>query len=122
MTEKRNVLLADDEEMVRNVAKAMLIHLGFDVILATDGQEALGLFLSRQNEISLVILDISMPGLDGFECLKHIRRNSDVPALIATGYGTAINEEALLETNAQGILPKPFTLEILAATIHNILP
>lgn len=122
MPEKRNILLADDEEMVRSVAKAMLNHLDFDVILATDGQEAPDIFLSRQNEISLVILDISMPGLDGFECLKHIRRNSDVPALIASGYGMAISEEVMLETNAQGILPKPFTLEILAETIRNILP
>jgi len=122
MVKKHLILLADDEEMVRNVAKAMLDHLNFDVIIANDGQQALELFLTYQNELSLVILDISMPGMNGYECLEQIRKSSDLPALIASGYGSAISEEEMREKGFQGVLPKPFTLDVLEGTIRSLLP
>ena len=121
MVKKHLILLADDEEMVRNVAKAMLDHLNFDVIIANDGQQALELFLTYQNELSLVILDISMPGMNGYECLEQIRKSSDLPALIASGYGSAISEEEIQENGFQGVLPKPFTLDVLEETIRSLL-
>ncbi len=121
MVKKHLILLADDEEMVRNVAKAMLDHLNFDVIIANDGRQALELFLTHQNELSLVILDISMPEMNGYECLEQIRKYSDLPALIASGYGSAISEEEIQENGFQGVLPKPFTLDVLEETIRSLL-
>ena len=121
MVKKHLILLADDEEMVRNVAKAMLNHLNFDVIIANDGRQALEMFLTHQNELSLIILDISMPGMNGYECLEQIRKHSDLPALIASGYGSAISEEEIQENGFQGVLPKPFTLDVLEETIRSLL-
>ncbi len=121
MVKKHLILLADDEEMVRNVAKAMLNHLNFDVIIANDGRQALEMFLTHQNELSLVILDISMPEMNGYECLEQIRKYSDLPALIASGYGSAISEEEIQENGFQGVLPKPFTLDVLEETIRSLL-
>jgi len=121
MVKKHLILLADDEEMVRNVTKAMLDHLNFDVIIANDGRQALEMFLTHQNELSLVILDISMPEMNGYECLEQIRKYSDLPALIASGYGSAISEEEIQENGFQGVLPKPFTLDVLEETIRSLL-
>lgn len=118
---RRQVLLADDDEMVRNVAKAMLNHLDFDVILAQDGRQALETFLTHQNELSLVILDISMPEMNGYECLEQIRKHSNLPALIASGYGSTISGDDMREKGFQGVLPKPFTLQVLEETIQSVL-
>lgn len=115
------ILLADDEQMVRDVAKAMLNHLGYTVFLAANGQEALDYFESHKDEIDLLILDIGMPVLDGYACLKKIREQSDVPVLITSGVGSSISPDEIEEISAQGVLAKPFSLDILKETIESVI-
>ena len=118
---KSLILLADDEDLVLDVAKAMIEYLGYEVITAKNGEEALQIFKEKQESIQLVILDISMPGMDGLACIGQIRQISPIPALIASGLSQTISEEFLQQHQVQGILPKPFTLDLLQQTIEHTL-
>lgn len=115
------ILLADDEAMVAEVTRAMLNQLGYVVITANDGNDALLKFDENQENIDLVILDYNMPGLDGFECLRLIREKSDIPVLISSGYGASISEAELGRMNAQGILQKPFALEDIRQKVQQLI-
>jgi CheY-like chemotaxis protein len=121
MESAKKILLADDEQLVVNVAKAMLTHLGYDVIIAQDGQEALDLFNQHKDSLSMVILDCNMPMLNGFDCLNSIRKISNIPAIIATGSSSAMTENEMMQLKAQGILPKPFSLGDMKTIIDRIL-
>ena len=79
-------------------------------------------FEENKDTIDLVILDISMPELDGFTCLRRIRQISEVPVLISSGLSQTITEDDVRHHRAQGILPKPFTLESLQQIVESILP
>ena len=117
----RAILLAEDEEMVRDVIQAMLSLLGYRVLAARNCLEAIELFLAHTNEIDLAIIDLNMPDLDGFECLKRIREIAPVPALLSTG-GGALQDEQILQThNIQGILLKPVKLDDLKKTLERAL-
>ncbi|MDX9754670.1 MAG: response regulator [bacterium] len=115
------ILLADDEELVANVAKAMLMHLGYRVITAGNGKEALDLFQQNQEDISMVILDYNMPEMDGLDCLNAIRETSTIPALISTGASSEFTPEKIQECQLQGVLMKPFTMEEIRDKINKIL-
>ncbi len=119
---QRTILFADDEAMILDVAQAMLGYLQFLVIPAANGREALQRFEENKDTIDLVILDISMPELDGFTCLRRIRQISEVPVLISSGLSQTITEDDVRHHRAQGILPKPFTLESLQQIVESILP
>ncbi len=114
---KATILIADDEFMVLDVAKAMFELMQYKVITANDGEQAFELFKSHQDEIDIVILDISMPRVDGFSCLKQIREISDTPVLISSGLSQTLTDDVLIENKAQGILPKPFSMELLENTV-----
>ncbi len=119
--DKATILIADDEFLVLDVAKAMFELMEYNVITANDGEEAFELFASHKDEIDLIILDVSMPRIDGFTCLKQIREISDTPALIASGLSQSLNNDVLIENKAQGILPKPFSMELLGNTVDKYL-
>ncbi len=118
---KKHVLLADNEESVLCVMKAMLEHLDFNVVEARSGQEALDKFQERKDDISLVILDYKMPEMDGLQCLKRIREIAEIPVIISSGFGTCITEEMIDGNQAQGILPKPFTMSDVQKAITEVL-
>ena len=81
------ILLVDDEELVRRVAVAMLAHLGYTILEAANGQEAIELFQRNLSNIVLVILDLSMPVMNGEECLRRLRSiKPDVPVLLSSGF------------------------------------
>ncbi|MCG8470766.1 MAG: response regulator [Desulfobacterales bacterium] len=85
---KGTILVADDEEPVRNISRRMLEKMGFTVVMACDGEEAVSLFEHHQKEVRCVILDMTMPGLNGMEALTKIREiEPEAPAIIASGYG-----------------------------------
>src|SRR5512140_853121 len=116
------VLLADDEEDVRGVVHAMLETLGYEVIEARDGLEAVEIFRSRAGEIDLVILDLVMPRLTGEAALGQIRRIAPaVPAILVSGYDESGRIREIVEAGFGGFLQKPFRRQDLGAEVREIL-
>lgn len=116
------VLLVDDDPGILSVGEPALCHLGFSVLTATHGVHAVQIYRERRTEISLVILDLLMPVMDGstaFTKLKEI--DPDVPVLIASGYSTYEVVSRLLEQGARGFLKKPFDLDELSEAIAKAL-
>ena len=100
------VLLADDEPDVRRVASRMLKKMGFEVMLANDGIEAVEIFGDNKDIIDMVVLDLTMPRLGGREALLRIREiTPDIPILLSSGYS-----EARLLAGSSGFIQKPYTL------------
>jgi DNA-binding response OmpR family regulator len=107
------LLVVDDEEYIRHLLQRILEEAGYRVITASNGNEAMVEILS--NEISLVLLDIIMPGMDGFQTLEHIRQKSAVPVLMVTGMGSLKMLQTSLALGADDYIKKPFrSAELLA--------
>lgn len=117
----RTVLLADDEDTVRATTAALLDRLGFSVLTARGGAEAVELFRARAKDLSAVVLDLAMPGVDGGEALARMRQIApQVPVLVASGYDQA--EAARRRADgADGFLPKPYRLADLARALAAVL-
>ena len=112
------VLLIEDEEMVRNMVKAMLTRLGYTVVEARDGVEAVEIFRQRQNEICCVLSDLTMPGMDGWETLIALRKiRADVPVILSSGY----DEESVMAGDhpelPQVFLYKPYQMTLLTQAL-----
>ena len=114
------ILLADDDDLLRNLVKEVLEEEGFLVLEAADGETALDTFWEN-SDISLVILDIMMPKIDGQAVLDEIRERSDVPVLMLTALGDSANELNCLRCGANDFVSKPFHYEILVERVKNIL-
>ncbi len=116
------ILVVDDDEAVRSVVMLMLEHQGFRVVTAADGQEALTVFAREAESISAVLLDLTMPRLDGMEVLRLLRRlRPDVRVLIMSGYG---DEEVAQRFGVQPsamFIQKPFQHRDLAARLAALL-
>jgi PAS domain S-box-containing protein len=116
------ILVVDDEETVRGVAKQMLEHLGFRVLLADNGRDGLATFECHAHEIAAVVLDLTMPHLDGEETFRELRRRSpDLKILLMSGFN---EPEAVHRFAASGpwrFLQKPFKAEQLAEMLRTIL-
>ncbi len=113
------ILLADDEDTIRNLGRRMLQRAGFEVIVAADGREAVEKFTSDKDSITLVILDLTMPHLDGEACYREMRRlQPSVKVIISSGY----NEQDIVNRFAgkglSGFVQKPYTMEELLAKIR----
>jgi two-component system, cell cycle sensor histidine kinase and response regulator CckA len=116
------VLLADDEEDVRGVVRAMLDTLGYEVIEARDGLEAVEIFRRRAAEIDLVILDLVMPRLTGEAALGQIRRISPaVPAILVSGYDESGRIREIVAAGFGGFLQKPFRRQDLGKKVRELL-
>jgi CheY-like chemotaxis protein len=116
------VLLVDDDETVRQVGKRMLERLGFEVILAADGQEAIETFRRRADQIRCVLLDLTMPRLDGEECFRELRRiRDDVRVVVTSGYNEQEVTQRFTGKGLAGFVQKPFTLSTLQETLWAIL-
>ncbi len=117
------VLLVEDEEVLREVAANMLAHLGFTVIQAKDGVEAVELFQQHQTEIRLALCDLTMPRMNGWETLAALRGlSSDIPVILASGYDeSSAMQGAGPEQSFQAFLHKPFVLAELAVAVRQAL-
>ena len=105
----KTVLVVEDEEIVRDVVAATLREYGFSVILAADGLEGVECFRKHSNEISCVLLDLTMPGLSGREVLAELHSiRPEVPVLLTSGYDESAAVSGLPSKPA-GFLQKPFT-------------
>jgi CheY-like chemotaxis protein len=119
---KARVLLVDDEEMIRTMGKRMISAAGHDVTLADSGSSALHTYRANAQEIDLVVLDLSMPEMDGAECFEKLREiNPAVRVLICTGHGKRQDTEEMLARGARGMVRKPFDLDQLSEAIDGAL-
>ncbi len=116
------VLLAEDEETLRALGTQILQRLGLEVIIAADGREAVELFRKHRKKIDLVLLDLTMPRLDGGEALAEIRKiDPSARVVIASGYSEADLAERFAGRNLTGILQKPYSLGRLRGLLSRLL-
>lgn len=116
------ILLADDEQTLRTLGTRMLERLGFDVICASDGREAVELFREHADTIRCVLLDLTMPRMDGREaCLAIHRIRPDVPVVVASGYNQQEVAGRFAESDLAGLIQKPYQFSALAETLQKAL-
>lgn len=120
MSKKEKILVVDDETRMRKLISDFLISNDFDVIEAGDGEEALDIYFKNKG-ISLVILDVMMPKLDGYETLRAIRNESKVPVILLTAKGEENDQIKGFMSGADDYIQKPFSPKILIARINAIL-
>ena len=115
------ILIADDEARIRRLVSDFLKRDGHTIVEAADGKEALNILENRRPGLDMAILDVMMPGMDGFEVLREIRRTSRVPVLMLTARGEAEDRIEGLEIGADDYLPKPFLPKELLLRVGAIL-
>lgn len=116
------ILLADDEPVVLQVTQKMLEKLGLEVVVARDGREALILFKEYKNKLSSVILDITMPHLDGTDVARVIRSElPNIPIFLSTGFSKHSINEKEIDYPIQGFLTKPYNLNTLIKSLKEYL-
>ncbi len=116
------VLVVDDEEAVRRVAVRMVEQLGFEVLQAEDGQEAVEVFHRNAESISCVLLDLTMPRMDGLEAYLAISNiREDVPVILSSGYTETEILDRFQAAAVAGFIQKPYELDKLSATIQSVL-
>ncbi len=114
------ILIADDEARMRKLVSDFLKREGFLVMEAEDGEKALEIYNSHPN-IDLVILDVMMPGLDGWTVCREIRRNSTLPIIMLTARGEEADEIFGFDLGADEYITKPFSPMILVARVQALL-
>ena len=116
--------MVEDDVEVLNTTKAMLVGLGYQVLTAPNGQNALELYEQHQQEVGLVLTDVTMPGMDGIALSQALyQRNPTLKIITLTGYPLESSREPNI-WRAQGIaewLQKPVTLEQLGQTVNRLL-
>ena len=118
--ESLKVLVVDDEARMRKLVKDFLTIKGFQVIEAGDGEEAVDIFF-EQKDIALIILDVMMPKMDGWEVCKAIRQYSQVPIIMLTARGEERDELQGFNLGVDEYISKPFSPKILVARVEAIL-
>jgi len=113
------ILVVDDESQIRRVMRAILIPEGFDVDDAKSGNEALDYL--RSGEYDLVLLDIDMPGMTGFETCRAIRALSDMPIIMLTARSAEKDKVEALDAGADDYITKPFSTPELLARVNATL-
>ena len=118
--ENLKVLVVDDEARMRKLVKDFLTIKGFSVIEAEDGENAVDIFF-KQKDIALVILDVMMPKMDGWQVCKAIRQYSQTPIIMLTARGEERDELKGFELGVDEYISKPFSPKILVARVEAIL-
>ncbi len=117
------ILLVDDEEIVRNIGKLMIEGLGYKVICAHDGPQAIELYRDSADDICCVILDLSMPKMDGDEVFHELRKiNRDVRVAMSSGCSHTELAERFSAEDMPGFIQKPYGHDKLASLLQEILP
>lgn len=118
--EKCKILVVDDESRMRKLVRDFLVKKDFEVLEAGDGEEALDIFYATK-DIALLILDVMMPKMDGWEVCREIRRDSKVPIIMLTARGDERDELLGFELGVDEYISKPFSPKILVARVEAIL-
>ena len=116
------ILLVDDEKIVTTVGKQMLEMLGFSVITAADGREALERYKERRQDISCVILDLTMPHMDGDKAFRELRRmDPELRVIISSGYDEQEVTQHFAGAGLAGFIQKPYQMATLSAKLQEVL-
>lgn len=116
------ILLVDDEAIILEVGKAMLEKLGYRVIIADGGEQAVDAVQRMDGAIGLIVLDMMMPGMDGGKTFDRIREiEPNIPVLLSSGYSINGKAKAIIERGCNGFIQKPFNLSELSKKIRRIL-
>lgn len=118
--EALKILVVDDEPRMRKLVRDFLTVKGFQVIEAEDGEQAIDIFF-EEKDIALILLDVMMPKMDGWEVLKTIRQYSQIPILMLTARGEEQDELQGFKLGADEYISKPFSPKILVARVEAIL-
>ncbi|UCD79632.1 MAG: response regulator [Desulfobacterales bacterium] len=119
---KETVLLVDDEEMIIDVGSRMLAKLGFEVLTARNGSEAVAVYRKRRDNIDLVLLDVVMPKVGGGEAFDRLREiNPDVKVILCSGYSIDGQAREILSRGCNAFIQKPFNLQTLSKQIREVL-
>ncbi len=116
------VLFVDDEEIIRRIGEKILSREGFQVILASDGSEAVGTYEQNRHRIKCVVLDLVMPKMDGMQAFRILRKSSpDLGIILTTGYGEEEIRKRFGTLKLQGFLRKPFTASALVGMVREAI-
>ena len=118
--ERLKILVVDDESRMRKLVRDFLVREDYEVLEAGDGEEALDVFYKEKN-IALIILDVMMPKLNGWEVCKEIRETSKVPIIMLTAKSDESDELTGFELGVDEYITKPFSPKILVARVSAIL-
>jgi CheY-like chemotaxis protein len=116
------ILVAEDHEGMYEMAKEILESLGYRLLLARDGEEAVDQFATHQNDISLVLLDVIMPKLNGIDAYEQMcKAKPGVPAIFTSGYSDHGAMLTSLTTKVATVLQKPYSSKVLARRVRELL-
>lgn len=118
--DRLKILVVDDEARMRKLVKDFLVKKDYDVIEASDGQEALDVFYNTK-DLALIILDVMMPKIDGWQVCKEIRESSKTPIIMLTAKSEEADELLGFELGVDEYISKPFSPKILTARVEAIL-
>ena len=116
---RQKILVVDDEASIRRILETRLKMIGYDIITAADGEEAIASF--NKNNPDLIVLDVMMPKIDGYGVVREVRRTSDVPIIILTALGDVSERITGLELGADDYVIKPFSPKELEARVKAVL-
>ncbi len=118
----KTVLLVDDEDVILKVGSEILQELGYTVMTAASGKEALEIYSANKDEIDIVVLDMIMPGMGGGETYDNIKAlKLDVKVLLSSGYSIMGEASAILNRGCQGFIQKPFTMKSFSEKLSEML-
>ena len=116
--ERLKILVVDDEQRMRKLVRDFLVKKNFDVMEAGDGEEAVDIFYENK-DIALIILDVMMPKMDGWQVCREIRKYSQVPIIMLTAKSDEKDELQGFELGVDEYISKPFSPKILVARVEN---
>lgn len=117
----KTILIADDNKQITMILSSYVKKEGWEPLVALDGNEALELFEAHKNEIVAVLLDVMMPGVDGFEVCRRLRKTSMVPIIMITARGEDYDKIMGLDIGADDYVIKPFSASEVMARIRAVL-
>jgi two-component system cell cycle sensor histidine kinase/response regulator CckA len=118
----RTILVVEDESLMRRLLERILCTDDTSVLLAADGQEAVDIYRDRKREISVVLLDLGLPKLSGWEVFKNLKQqNPDVCVIVASGYLDPDVKSRMHNAGVQYFIEKPYKLNELLSTLHGVI-
>ncbi|OQX61421.1 MAG: hypothetical protein B5M56_09075, partial [Desulfococcus sp. 4484_241] len=119
---KERILVVDDEQMVANACGRLLKKLGYDVIIANSGPEAVEIYKNQGSRIDMVLLDMLMPGMDGGETYDSLRQSDpEVKVLLSSGFSLNRQAKEILDRGCDGFIQKPYNIEEISQKVRKIL-
>lgn len=116
------VLVVEDERLMRRLLERILSRYDTSVLLAADGQEALDIYRDHKGEISVVLLDLGLPKISGWEVFNHLKQdNPDVRVVVASGYMEPDVKSKLHDAGVEHFIEKPYRLDQLMETLHGVI-